>query len=83
MPHTSYTAMSRDDVLAIKAYVLSRPAAAQSNRVNKIGFPFKQRWGLKFWNFAFFQSKRFQVDQTQTDEWNRGGLFDQRSGALR
>jgi len=76
--------MSRDDVLAIKAYVLSRPAAAQSNRVNKIGFPFNQRWGLKFWNFAFFQSKRFQVDQTQTDEWNRGGgLFDQRSGALR
>ena len=75
MPYTSYTAMSRDDVLAIKAYLISLPAAAQSNRVNKIGFPFNQRWSLKFWNSAFFQSKRFQVDQAQTDEWNRGAYL--------
>jgi len=75
MPYTSYTAMSRDDVLAIKDYLLSLPPVAQANRVNRIGFPFNQRWSLKFWNLAFFQNKRFQVDQTQSDAWNRGAYL--------
>ncbi len=33
-PYTSYTQLSRDDVLAIRAYLLQLPAIAQKNRAN-------------------------------------------------
>src|SRR3984885_75911 len=38
-PYTSYTQLSRSDVLAIKAYLLSLPAIKQANRANDLGFP--------------------------------------------
>src|SRR5579863_5488307 len=33
-PYTSYTQLSRDDVLAIKAYLMTLPAIAEPNRAN-------------------------------------------------
>ncbi|HIE1200725.1 TPA: c-type cytochrome, partial [Serratia marcescens] len=52
MPYTSYTGLSRDDVLAIKAYLFSLPPVKQANPQNDLSFPFNQRWGMKFWNLA-------------------------------
>jgi mono/diheme cytochrome c family protein len=75
MPFTSYSAMSRDDVLAIKAYLLSLPAVSQANRANGIGFPFNQRWGLKAWNLAFLSDRRFAPDDSQSADWNRGAYL--------
>lgn len=53
MPYTSYTGMSRDDVLAIKAWLFSLPPVKQANRTNELSFPFNQRWGMAFWNLVF------------------------------
>lgn len=75
MPYTSYTAMSRTDVLAIKAYLFSLPPVAQANRVNGIGFPFNQRWGLHFWDVVFFRDQPYQVDAHQDVQWNRGAYL--------
>jgi mono/diheme cytochrome c family protein len=55
-PYTSYTQLSRDDVLAIKAYLMTLPAIAEPNRPNDLSFPFDQRWAMSFWNAAFFKS---------------------------
>ena len=74
-PYTSYTGLSRDDVLAIKAYLLSLPAIKQANRPNDLAFPFNQRWAMGFWNAAFFKSRRFVSDPSQPPDWNSGAYL--------
>jgi mono/diheme cytochrome c family protein len=74
-PYTSYTKLSRGDVLAIKAYLTSLPATRLANRVNDLRFPFNQRWALGFWNAAFFKDQRFATDRSKSPEWNRGAYL--------
>jgi mono/diheme cytochrome c family protein len=71
-PYTSYTQLSRSDVLAIKAYLFSLPKIPQADKANDLTFPFNQRWAMGFWNAAFFKSQRFQPDPAQSPEWNSG-----------
>jgi mono/diheme cytochrome c family protein len=71
-PYTSYTALSRADLLAIKAYLMSLPAMARPNQANDLSFPFNQRWAMGFWNAAFFKSQRFSVDPSKSTQWNSG-----------
>lgn len=74
-PYTSYTQLSRSDVLAIKAYLFSLPAIKQMNRENAMEFPFNQRWALGFWNAAFFKSARFVADASKSPAWNSGAYI--------
>jgi mono/diheme cytochrome c family protein len=74
-PYTSYTQLSRSDVLAIKAYLFSLPKVAQPNKANDIGFPFNQRWAMGFWNAAFFKSHRFVADTSKSPQWNSGAYL--------
>ena len=74
-PYTSYTALSRDDALAIKAYLMSLPAIAEPNRPDDLGFPFNQRWAMAFWNAAFFKSARFVPDASKPEQWNSGAYL--------
>ncbi len=74
-PYTSYTKLSRDDVLAIKTYLFSLPAASQVNRANDLSFPFNQRWAVGFWNAAFFKDRRFAADASKPPEWNSGAYL--------
>ncbi len=78
-PYTSYTQLSRDDVLAIKAYLWTLPPVAQPNRPNELGFPFNQRFGMLFWKAAFHKSGRFAPDPTKSAQWNSGAYL---AGAL-
>lgn len=71
-PYTSYTQLSRSDVLAIKAYLFSLPKISQPEQANELKFPFNQRWAMGFWNAAFFKDQRFQPDPEQSPEWNSG-----------
>ena len=71
-PYTSYTQLSRSDVLAIKVYLFSLPKMVQANQENQLSFPFNQRWAMGFWNAVFFKSQRFQPDPAQTPQWNSG-----------
>jgi mono/diheme cytochrome c family protein len=75
MPYTSYTGMSRDDALAIKAYLFSLPAVHQVNRRNDLPFPFSQRWTLWFWNRLFLEKRRFHLDAGLTPVENRGAYL--------
>jgi len=74
-PYTSYTQLSRDDVLAIKAYLWTLPPVAQPNRPNELGFPFNQRFGMLFWKAAFHKSGRFTPDPTKSAQWNSGAYL--------
>jgi mono/diheme cytochrome c family protein len=78
-PYTSYTQLSRADVLAIKAYLLSLPSMARANQDNDLSFPFNQRWAMGFWNAAFFKSQRFAANASKSPQWNSGAYL---AGAL-
>lgn len=74
-PYTSYTQLSRDDVLAIKAYLFSLPKIDAVNRRNDLAFPFNQRWAMGFWNAAFFKNQRFAADPSKSAQWNSGAYL--------
>ncbi len=74
-PYTSFTAMSRDDALAIKAYLFSLPPQHVVNKVDNLSFPFNQRWGMAFWNLAFLRDRRFAPDPAQSAAVNRGAYL--------
>jgi mono/diheme cytochrome c family protein len=74
-PYTSYTRLSRSDVLAIKAYLATLPAISEPNRPNNLSFPFNQRWAMAFWNAIFFKSQRFAADPAKPAQWNSGAYL--------
>ncbi|PZP36540.1 MAG: alcohol dehydrogenase [Roseateles depolymerans] len=74
-PYTAYTQLSRDDVLAIKAYLFSLPAVKQRTPEPELGFPFNQRWGMAFWNAVFLDQQRFETDTRRPAAWNRGAYL--------
>jgi mono/diheme cytochrome c family protein len=74
-PYTSYTALSRADVLAIKAYLFSQPPVKHPERSNELSFPFNQRWAMGFWNAAFFKNQRFAGDSSKPAQWNSGAYL--------
>lgn len=75
MSYTSYTQLSTDDVLAIKAYLFSLEPVHSNVPSNALSFPFNQRWGMTFWNLAFFHPRHFRPDPAKGDEWNRGAYL--------
>jgi mono/diheme cytochrome c family protein len=80
MPYTSYTQMSREDALAVKAYLMSLAPVHGSVPENRIGFPFNQRWGLMFWNLFNNPDRRFQPDGSKTADYNRGAYLTEALG---
>jgi mono/diheme cytochrome c family protein len=75
MPYTSYTYVSDDDALAIKAYLFSLPPIKAAARENTLGFPFNQRWAMWFWATTFSPGTRFEPDTSKSAEWNRGAYL--------
>jgi mono/diheme cytochrome c family protein len=75
MPYTSYTFMSDDDALAVKAYLVSLPTARSQNRRDTLQFPFNQRWTMVFWSWAFNPDTRFAPNRAKSAEWNRGAYI--------
>src|ERR1700733_6061859 len=74
-PYTSFTGMSRDDALAIKAYLFSLPPQHVANKDNSLIFPFNQRWSMAFWNLVFLSDQRFAPDPAQSAQVNRGAYL--------
>jgi mono/diheme cytochrome c family protein len=74
-PYTSYTAMTRDDAMAIKAYLFSLPAVHSPDTPNQLTFPFNQRWTLTFWKWMFLDEHRFRPDPNRGELQNRGAYL--------
>jgi mono/diheme cytochrome c family protein len=75
MPYPSYTYMTDADVLAIKAYLFSRPAVHTMNRADTLGFPYNQRSSMIVWSQLFSADSRFRPDPAQSAQWNRGAYL--------
>ncbi|MEX2496767.1 MAG: cytochrome c [Woeseia sp.] len=74
-PYTAYTGVRADDLLAMKAYLFSREAVAQSNREHDLSFPASSRLAAAAWKSRYFEPGRFQPDPEKTEQWNRGAYL--------
>jgi mono/diheme cytochrome c family protein len=75
MPYNYYTRVTRDDVLAIRAYLSTVPAVQNSVQPNQLPFPLNIRMSTIAWNMLFFTPGEFQPDANKSAEWNRGAYL--------
>jgi mono/diheme cytochrome c family protein len=80
MPYPSYTRMSRDDVLAIRAYLKTVEPVHQRVKSNTLPFPFNIRLAMRAWDALYFTEGEFQPDSRQSAAWNRGAYLVQGPG---
>lgn len=74
-PYTAYTYLTKDDVLAIKAYLFSLPPVHAVAPDNTLAFPFNQRRLMAVWAWFFNPDRRFQARADRPAEWNRGAYL--------
>ena len=75
MPYTYYTKVTKDDVLAIRAYLNTVPPVRNAVVANKLPFPFDIRASLTVWDALFFTTGEFRPRRRQTAEWNSGAYL--------
>ena len=75
MPYTYYTRLSRDDALAIRAYLNTVPAVHNPVKADQLPFPFDMRWTLAAWDELYFTPGTFHPDAKQSAQWNRGAYL--------
>jgi mono/diheme cytochrome c family protein len=71
-PYASYTRLSDDDVVAIKAYLFSVPPVHAAAPANALRFPFNQRYLMAYWGLFFNPNQRQVTDAGHSPLWNRG-----------
>ena len=74
-PYTSYTRMTRQDMLDLKAYLDAVPPVRNAVPDHDLAFPFGIRASMMGWQLLFFDDTPFEADPTQSDAWNRGAYL--------
>jgi mono/diheme cytochrome c family protein len=74
-PYDHFTKVSDDDVAALYAYLMTRPAVSAQAQANTIPFPLNIRALQEGWKILFFRSGRYQPDASRSAEWNRGAYL--------
>jgi mono/diheme cytochrome c family protein len=75
MPYTYLTKLSRDDALAIRAYLNTVAPVRNAVDPNQLPFPFNIRSTLAVWNEMFFKPGPFRPNDGKSAEWNRGAYL--------
>ena len=74
-PFTAYTGLSREDLLAIKAYLFSLQAVKRPNREHDLPWYLSSRLAAGVWKLIYFGAARFAPDVTRDAAWNRGAYL--------
>jgi mono/diheme cytochrome c family protein len=74
-PYTSFTRITDEDVLAIKAYLFSLPPVRQTDRPQALSFPYSWRPLLTLWKWLYFRSGPFRPDPAKSATFNRGAYL--------
>ena len=75
MPYTYYTKVTRDDALAIRAYLDTVPAVYNPVNPDQLPFPFNIRASMIFWDRLFFTPGTFRPAADKSEQWNRGAYL--------
>lgn len=73
-PYTAYTGVTRDDLLAIKAYLFSLEPARKAAPEHELSF-IASRFGAGLWKSRYFEPGRFEPEPAASDDWNRGAYL--------
>ncbi|QDP26835.1 c-type cytochrome [Bradyrhizobium cosmicum] len=74
-PYPYFTKMTKDDTLAIRAYLGTLSPVVSRNKPPELRWPFGYRRLMRVWNAMFFTPGLFEPDQSQSAAWNRGGYL--------
>ena len=75
LPFPWFTKVTREDAMAIKAYLFSLKPVHNPRKPLEIGFPFDIRTGLLTWRLLFFKEGTFEPDPKATPAVNRGAYL--------
>jgi mono/diheme cytochrome c family protein len=71
-PYPNFTRLTRDDILAIRAYLSTVAPVANKAPPPALSFPLNFRVLMRAWNFLFFRPGILEPDQAKGTDWNRG-----------
>lgn len=74
-PYTSYTRMTRQDLLDLKAYLDTVRPVRNVVRPHDLRFPYNFRFALGAWKWLFFRPGSFKPDPEKNAAWNRGAYI--------
>ncbi|MDB4836976.1 molybdopterin-dependent oxidoreductase [Marinomonas sp.] len=74
-PYTAYQNVNNQDMQALYAYIMSRPAVKSSIPKNELSFPFNMRPLMAGWNALFKSRTQFKGRPDKSELWNRGAYL--------
>jgi mono/diheme cytochrome c family protein len=74
-PYPNFTKLTRDDILAIRAYLSTLTPFPNKIPPPQLRWPLNYRVVMRAWNYLFFRPGIFEPDQNKSTEWNRGGYL--------
>lgn len=74
-PYTSYTGASREDLLAIKAYLFSLEPVVNESPEHDLAWYMSTRLAAGAWKAINFEPARFDPDPSRDERWNRGAYL--------
>jgi mono/diheme cytochrome c family protein len=74
-PYPSYTMMTRQDMHALYAYLMTLPASSREVRPHSLHWPFSSRSMISYWKAGRFSPGEFLVDPEKPTLWNRGAYL--------
>jgi mono/diheme cytochrome c family protein len=74
-PYPYFTKLTRQDLLAIRAYLASLTPFRSTHPSPQLRWPLNYRVVMRLWNYLFFRPGIFEPNQQKSAEWNRGGYL--------
>jgi mono/diheme cytochrome c family protein len=74
-PYDYYTHMKQDDIHALYAYFMTRPAIDAPAHPNDMTFPFGFRPFVAFWNVLYLKPDPWRPNPSENATWNRGAYL--------
>ena len=74
-PFNAYTELQEDDVKALYAYLMTRPAINATVPPMTVPFPLNVRFLQEGWKILCFRSGRYRPDPAKDAQWNRGAYL--------
>jgi mono/diheme cytochrome c family protein len=74
-PYTAYTGATREDLLAMKAYLFSLDAVRNEVPPHDLPVYMSSRLAARAWQLSYFDAARFEPDESRSAAWNRGAYL--------
>lgn len=74
-PYTSYTKMTRQDLIDLKAYLDTVAPVRKETPAHEMRFPYNLRVAMVPWQWLFFDNGTFKPDPRKSEAWNRGAYI--------